>query len=490
MSKIVRRERLEIRCQPGPQEQFVGSRADIAIFGGAAFGGKTYALLIEMLRWIRLPSFGAVIFRRDSTQITKEGALWDTSENIYPLFGARGSQHNLKWMFPSGATISFGHLQLDRDVHSWQGTAIPVIGFDELTHFTEKQFFYMLSRNRSATGIPGYMRATTNPDPDSWVAKFIEWWIDQDTGFAIPERSGVLRWFVRISDKLVWADTAEELTATYGSQQIPKSVTFIPSKITDNPIGMRQDPNYLSNLMALSRVDRARLLDGNWKVRASAGMCFQRGWFPVKPFSAMPMMGRTVRAWDKAATIPSPENPDPDWTVGLKVRYAEGKFWVSHMERFRDRPLGVKTRVKNLATSDGTKTEIILPGDPGSAGDFETAEYIQYLAGYVVVTVKPNKAKHERAKPSMTQAEAGNIILIGDVDNPPKWHDEFLTELENFGDDPKLYAHDDIVDTLSDAVNTLTSSSGGFSSPAGIMVGQYQNNPFSVDRLTAADLGL
>ena len=483
-------ERIEIKAQPGRQSEFLASLADLAIYGGAAGGGKTIALLFEPLKWITNPGFGAVIFRRDSTQVTKEGGLWDTSSRFYPIMGAKGSEHNMLWKFPSGATIGFAHLQLERDVYSWQGAQIPFIGFDEITHFTEKQFFYMMTRNRSATGIPGYIRATCNPDPDSWVAKFIAWWIDQDTGFAIPERSGMIRFFVRVKDAIVWADTKEELIATYGLDQMPKSVTFIPAKITDNPILMREDPSYLSNLLAQPTVDRERLLGGNWKVRGSAGMCFKRGWFPVKHFSAVPMNGRTVRSWDKAASLPSPEYPDPDWTVGLRVRYTEGKFWVMHMERFRDRPLGVKQRVKNIASQDGTRTEIILPGDPGSAGDYETAEYIVWLAGYSVKTVKPTKDKYTRAKPSMTQAEAGNIILVGDPDNPPAWHDEFLTELENFSDDPDTYAHDDIVDTLSDAVNTLAAPSGGFTSAAGIRVGQTSQSPFSVDRLSAADLGL
>jgi predicted phage terminase large subunit-like protein len=483
-------ECIRISAQAGPQSSFFESLADIAIYGGAAGSGKTIGLLFEPLKWVSKPGFGGVIFRRDSTQVTKEGGLWDTAERFYPLLGAEPLQHKLLWRFPSGATIGFSHLQYDKDVYGWQGAQIPYIGFDEVTHFTEKMFFYLMTRNRSATGIPGYIRATCNPDPDSWVARFIAWWIDQDTGFPIPERSGVLRWFIRVNDALVWSDTKEELMATYGAEQMPKSVTFIPAKITDNPILMKEDPAYLSNLMAQPTVDRARLLGGNWKVRGSAGMCFQRGWFKVVPFSHVPMNGRTVRCWDKASSLVSVENPDPDWTVGLKVRYAEGIFYVMHMERFRDRPHGVKHRIKNLASSDSTRTEIGLEGDPGSAGDFETAEYITWLAGYTVRTSKPTQKKYERAKPAMTQAEGRKIVLVGDPDNPPSWHEEFLTELENFGDDPDTYAHDDIVDTLADAVNLLALPSGGFTSPIGIMVGQAQSSPFSVDRLTPADLGL
>ena len=93
---------------------------------------------------------------------------------------------------------------------NWQGAEIALLGFDELTHFTAYQFFYLLSRNRSTSGVKPYVRATCNADADSWVAKFIEWWID-DEGYAIPSRSGVIRYFVRIEDTIEWGDTREEL---------------------------------------------------------------------------------------------------------------------------------------------------------------------------------------------------------------------------------------------------------------------------------------
>src|SRR5436305_14925946 len=72
--------------------------------------------------------------------------------------------------------------------------------FDELTHFTAHQFFYMVSRNRSTCGVRPYIRATCNPDADSWVADFLAWWIDPQTGLPIPERAGVLRYYIRVAE--------------------------------------------------------------------------------------------------------------------------------------------------------------------------------------------------------------------------------------------------------------------------------------------------
>ncbi len=280
-----------IKPQP-TQEKFLSSSADIVIFGGSAGGGKTYAMLLEPLRHKDNPNFGAVIFRRESTQITNEGGLWDTSETLYPFLGAVPRTHpNMDWKFPSGARVSFRHLNSEKTIYAYQGSQIPLICFDELTHFSKKQFFYMLSRNRSTCGVAPYVRAGTNPDPDSWVATFIEWWIDQKTGYAIPERSGVVRWLYIIDDKYIWGDSKEELMASYGSSMTvdgqvvpPKSVTFILSSVSDNKELLKADPGYMANLMSLDFVERERLLSGNWKIKNNVARVFNR--WVVQEFEA------------------------------------------------------------------------------------------------------------------------------------------------------------------------------------------------------------
>ncbi|MDW9477072.1 hypothetical protein GOA69_33375 [Sinorhizobium meliloti] len=147
---------------------------------------------MEPLRHIANPQFGAV-FRRSTVQVRNEGGLWDESEKLYPAIGASPKEHVLQWSFPPGASVSFAHLEHDKTVLNWQGSQIPLICFDELTHFSASSSRYMVSRNRSMSGVGPYTRATCNPDADSWVAELISWWIDQDTGLPIPERAGVLR---------------------------------------------------------------------------------------------------------------------------------------------------------------------------------------------------------------------------------------------------------------------------------------------------------
>ena len=258
--------------------------ADICIYGGQAGGGKTYGLLLEPVRHFGNPAFGAVIFRKTRTDIRKEGAIWDESEAMYPYYPGIPRQQKLDWTFPSGARVSFAGMQYETDKLEWQGSQIPFIGFDELTHFSKSQFFYMVSRNRSTCGVRPYIRATCNPDPDSFVAEMIEWWIDQETGYAIPERSGVVRWMIREGEEINWFDSQAEavkhLVLDRGkkikdAEIEPKSFTFIPSSIFDNPALLQKNPEYLSNLQSLPFVDRERLFKGNWKIRPSAGYFFQ-----------------------------------------------------------------------------------------------------------------------------------------------------------------------------------------------------------------------
>lgn len=441
--------------QPGPQAAFLSTSADIAIYGGAAGGGKSWALLAEPLRHVGNPGFGGVIFRRTTVQVRNEGGLWDESMRLYPRLKAKPKSHVLEWSFLGGASISFAHLEHEATVLNYQGAQIAYLGFDELTHFSEAQFWYMLSRNRSTSGVRPYVRATTNPDADSWVARLIAWWIDPATGLAIPARGGRLRWFARIGGRLQWADSADELTAAHPGAR-PKSLTFIPASLADNRILEGADPDYRANLEALPPVERERLLGGNWKVRAAARALFRREWFPV--VDAVPAGGRVVRAYDLAATEAKALGDDPDWTASVRVRRVPdpadpraGTFYVEAARRLRGTPAAVEALILSTASQDGTGVTIRLPQDPGQAGKAQAATYIRKLAGYDVKAAPVTGDKVSRAGPASAQAEAGNIRLVrGD------WNDDFLDELEAF----PTGRHDDWVDALADAINELALGSG------------------------------
>lgn len=443
---------IEVRPQPGPQTAFLSTPADIAIYGGAAGGGKSWALLAEPVRHIKNPKFGAVIFRRTTTQIRNEGGLWDESSYMYPGLGGDPKEMTLDWRFPSGANVSMAHLEHDKSVLNWQGSQVTLMLFDELTHFTARQFFYMMSRNRSTSGIRPYIRATTNPDADSWVAEFIEWWIDQETGYAIPERSGVLRWFVRIGDNIIWADSPEELeiytmpSPDGGEMPIPaKSVTFIASKLTDNKILMAADPGYMANLMSLPLVERERLLGGNWKIRPSAGMYFKRDWVTVVDIP--PVCIRKARGWDLAATPLTGQN-NPDGTASVKLGITgdeKPKIVVFDCTYDFKSPAGVEKLVKEIAKKDAERDPDIvidIAQDPGQAGKSQIESYTAMLNDYDVRSSPETGEKTTRFSPFSAQCEAGNVIVVRG-----SWNEKFFEQLENF---PEM-SKDDIVDATSRA---------------------------------------
>lgn len=438
--------------QPGPQTAFLASPADIAIYGGAAGGGKTWALLMEPLRHVGNPAFGAVFLRRTTVQIRNEGGLWDESQVLYPQLGAEPKQHELWWSFPTGASVSFAHLEHDKTRFNYQGAQIPLICFDELTHFTPTQFWYMVSRNRSMCGVRPYIRATCNPDADSWVAEFIAWWIDQETGQAILGRQGVLRWFVRVGDKIVWADSPGDLAEHRmpdGSSIPPKSATFIAAKLTDNAALMAADPGYMANLLALPHVERERLLGGNWKIRPAAGLYFQRSWCRV--VDSIPAGTVFGRGYDLAATPPTADNPDPDATSATKIgRMPDGRYIVVDNQYGQMTPAGVERFILNIASQDGKGVTISLPQDPGQAGKSQVQALTKMLSGYTVRSSPETGDKVTRFGPFSAQCEAGNVDVLRGA-----WNDSWFAALEGF----PVAKHDDDADSTARAFALVSMSS-------------------------------
>jgi predicted phage terminase large subunit-like protein len=441
----------ELRPQPGPQEKFLQSVADIAIYGGSAGSGKTFALLLEPLFDAANRQFRAVIFRRTVPMIRQPGGLLDTSEAVYPLLGAKLNQSALEWTFPTGATVKCAGMELDGDRYSWQGSQIPLICFDEVQEFSENQFWFMVSRNRSTSGARSRIRCTCNPDEGSWLRTFLAWWIDPDTGFAIKERAGVLRWFVRSGDSLLWGDSYQELVEKFGPDCAPKSCTFIPAHIRDNRILLEKDPAYLGNLKALPMVERARLLDGNWNIRPSARNYFRREWFGIVDAAPADVQCR-VRYWDRAATEKRPGN-DPDASVGvLMSKDRQGIYYVEDVRKMFATPHAVEKAMRECAEQDGRGTIVGYMQDPGSAGKNEAQATARALDGFNVKFATATGDKETRAKPVSAQAEAGNVKLVRGL-----WNDSFLRVLENF----PIGKHDDEADGLSGAHGVLCDNSGG-----------------------------
>lgn len=329
-----------------------------------------------------------------------------------------------------------------------------LIGFDELTHFSVTQVFYMLTRNRSTCGVRPYVRATCNPDADSWVAEFIAWWIDQETGYPIPERSGVLRYMARSNGQIVWGASPQEVAGLVEGlepEQV-KSVTFIPAKLTDNPALMAKDPGYLASLMAQPLVERERLLGGNWKIRHTAGKIFNRAWFEIVP--AAPAGGIACRGWDLAATEKKTKGDDPDYTAGVLIKRApDGAYYVLECVAVRQGPGAVDTLLSNTTAQDaqrvqagGAQYRTRWEQEGGASGKRDALRIAQLLAGFDARAIRPQGDKIARATGLAAQAFAGNVKLVAG-----SWNEEWLTHMHG---QPDL-DHDDIMDGSTVAFNDL-----------------------------------
>jgi predicted phage terminase large subunit-like protein len=437
---------MKVGPQPGSQERFLTSPADIVFYGGEAGSSKTAGLVLEGLRCHDIPRSGGIMFRRTSPQLEGPGSLWELMRDWYPSLGARMTESPVfKAVFPCGATVQLGHLQYETTKLAHMGKGYSFIGFDELTHFTEGQFWYLFSRCRSTSGVRSYIRATMNPDPDSWVKKMIAWWLDDRGEYARPERSGVIRYFYRVNESLEWGDSMEELRARYPDKEDPPtSFTFILGRLADNKILLKLDPGYRARLQALPLVDRERLLGkgagGNWRIKPAAGLYFRRSWFKLieqRPTDIVQL----VRAWDKAATQPTTENPDPAWTRGVLMGITRaGRIVVLHLESLRGSPQKVLEAMRNMAAQDGPRVKVLIWQDPAQAGKVDVALTKGFLMGYHVESEVAREDKLVYAGPFSTQVEAGNVDVLA-----AHWNDEFFTELEAFPDG----RHKDIVDACS-----------------------------------------
>lgn len=447
---------VEIRPQLGPQEAFLATSADIAFYGGAAGGGKTWALLVEPLRHVHNARFSAAIFRRETVHFTKPGGIWSEASELYSHLNAWPNANTHTFKFPGGADVQCAHMQHEKNRTDWKGAQIPLIEFDQVEEFTAPQFWYMLSRNRSTCGVRPYVRGTLNPVPDDdpvggWVHELIGWWIDEESGLPILERSGVVRWFVRVGDTLHWADSresciAEGLRVAPGADPEdiqPKSFTFIPATLADNKVLMEKDPGYRANLLALPLVERERLLGGNWKIRLSAGKIFNRAWF--KTAKAKPVVATRVRYWDKAGT-----EGGGALTAGVLVsKMTDGRVFIEDAVTGQWGALERETVIKQTAKTDGVMVKVVVEQEPGSGGKESAESTVRNLSGFNVRLDRATGDKYERAGPLSAQTEAGNVYLV-----EGEWNEGFLRRAHAFA--PGGSELKDDVDAAVGAFNYLS----------------------------------
>ena len=244
---------------------------------------------MDALKDIKNSHFSAAILRAEKGDFK---GIIEKSSILYSQFGTYNkSQNDMTWNFDKGGKLFLTYFSdsIEDFKTRFQGQEYAYIGIDEITHITYEKFKYLMTDNRNSHGINNRFYGTCNPDPDSWVRKFIDWWIGED-GLPIPERDGVIRYCFMdgdTPDSIFWGDTPEEVYeqckdiidplwkdefSKLGFNKIDmfvKSVTFIKGKLEENVELLSSDPSYLANLAQQDEEQRARDLEGNWNYKTT-----------------------------------------------------------------------------------------------------------------------------------------------------------------------------------------------------------------------------
>jgi predicted phage terminase large subunit-like protein len=351
------------------------------------------------LQYVDVPGYSAILFRRTFNDLALPKALMDRANEWLSGSEAHWNGENHTWTFPSGAKLTFGYLENEKDKYRYQSAEFQYIGFDELTQFLESQYRYLFSRLRrlERSPIPLRMRAASNPGNVGHD------WVKQRFMTEGP---------------------------TYGR-------IFIPARLEDNPSLDKR--TYVESLSELDSITKRQYLEGDWTAR-HGGTIFLREWFKI--VAETPADLKLVRYWDMAATEPKP-NTDPDYTVGALVGEQNGIYYILDVKRVRTGPPQVEALIKQTAQLDPQGTRTYMEQEPGSSGVAQIDYYArQVLQGFSFWGIKSTGPKAERAVPVSSASEAGNVKL-----KQASWNGAFLDEFEGFPQG----AHDDMVDAVSGA---------------------------------------
>ena len=306
----------------GPQTDFLAAGETDVLYGGAAGGGKSYAMLVDPLRFAHRAAHRALILRRSMPELRE---LIDKSRELYPKAfpGCRYREVEKLWNFPSGAKVEFGFLERDADVYRYQGQAYSWIGFDEITHLpTEFSWNYLASRLRTTDSeIVPYMRCTANPGGSGaqWVKK-------RYISPSPPNESFM------------------------GDDGITRK--FIPARLNDNPY-LAQDGRYEQMLKSLPPTQRKQLLEGNWEIAEGAAFTeFDRHLHVVEPFE-IPLHWERTKGLDygyasESACVWAALDPSDGTLIIYRELYRKGLLATELAEMLTNMELNDPTSVRGV----------------------------------------------------------------------------------------------------------------------------------------------
>lgn len=408
-----------------PQLNFLGLECLEALYGGAAGGGKSAAMLMAALQFVTVPGYSAIIMRRTFADLKLPGALLDRSYEWLAGTSARPNAQEHRWRFPSGATLQFGYCEAEQDVYRYQGSEYQFIGIDEATQFTERQVRYLFSRLRRRHDIPVPPRFRLASNPGGPGHEFIK-----------------RRYIVEPEDRV-----------------------FIPARLDDNPHIDRDQ--YLLALANLDPVTLAQLLDGNWDVAESGrftremlrrydvvGEGFgQGGEYDLGGRRYLRRECWRIMTVDPAATAEqTSKKGDPDYTViAVWDVTADGHLVWADCHRFRAEIPDIVPQIQQMY-SQHRPAFVAIEAVASNRAVLQEAQ----RKPMAVREVGPKgQDKLTRASGVMTLARQGKFWL------PAKahWVDDVVTEFLIFKGDGKT--HDDTIDTASYAVALLDEYDSG-----------------------------
>lgn len=310
-------------------------------------------------------------------------------------------------------------------------------------------------------------RATMNPSVDSWVRKWVDYYLypehhDQH-GRPDPEKQGKIRWFVRIDNEMVWADTREELTEKF-PLATPLSFTMISAGVYDNPY---IEKSYIAFLEGLPRIEKELLLYGSWDARPDGeGLVTREAFKEALVEPPWNEIVKTVRSYDFASSKKTKDMTfDPDYFASVKIsKLRSGDYFIHEVQRTR---IGVEdwaSFILSNASKDGRSCDIIIPLDPGASAKFANSEIKKSILtqGYVVREMKASSDKLNRFRPVAAFINNGFMHILKDCGYDLENHIEsdlnfFYKEVEGFNGKRKsgINGHDDMVDALSDGYAAL-----------------------------------
>jgi predicted phage terminase large subunit-like protein len=392
-----------------------------AMYGGAAGGGKSSALLMAALQFADVPNYAAILFRRTYADLSLPGALMDRAKEWLSETAARWSDKEKTWHFPSGATLTFGHLEHEDTKYRYQSSEFQFIGFDELTQFSETQYRYLFSRLRrlKTSRVPLRMRSASNP-------------------------GGVGHDWVKRRFLVEGAEAGR---------------TFVPAMLTDNPHLDRGQ--YVVSLSQLDPITKAQLLSGDWN--AYQGGRFRKEWFRVYTRGSDQGGHPVYRLAGKAEGVPLVSC----WNFITVDPAASEKETADHTAIVA---FGV-TPNRDLLILDVVRKRLpidaIVPTIAGVCQRWKPSWVGIESAGFQIAilnaaqrhpgipTVMPlepeGKGKLVRATPAIIKCEAGQVFL---PESAP-WLEDFVAELVQFTGIEGQDAADDQVDCVAYAVQQL-----------------------------------